>query len=468
MHTLADRTPALARAGNFWSRILNPADREMVRHLAHSGFITGLDDSLSEIAKAALGGGYVLRDSVDIPWQPSNVMTLGPDLQERIVVLWSDADLDGVGGWWAVSRPTSFTLGLEDHATIELTLPDSTTIILSSNGCEYYLFPAEGESDGLPVSALDMRTKWLVPIPSNIRPQVLEIPGRFLVAGIDFQWMPGVLVFTENPHALFKDSIVCQSAWVEVPYMFGYAQGVDGLQAPKRAVAHFQQRAQTASTLRAALVELLGRRIADTTRWVTSVQAYCTTRVYQLDDGTSLTIEYPHHEYAVGDVITAGTVIGLGIDTWGPNRDDPNWFAVCPWGDGLPLSVVSPFAAKDLYIPNAPCRFEAYEEVAGKLHVRPWLPGNQDDSHSELERYWAWIKAAEQAQGVYLNDILGLAAEGDDVMINALQFYFENGLSEHALVIYLDPAVISTSDKQRVRKFLEAERLHDTVYILLP
>jgi len=468
MRTTSDRVPALARAGNFWSTTLRSQDREMVRHLAHTAFLSAMDEQMEATVTSVLGGGWTLQDSLDIPWNPSDVVMVGPDLQERLATLWASEGSPSGVGWWATARPTEYTLGADDHGFIQVTLPDNSSILISTYHWDYCLFPAEGETDGLPISPLDLRPKWLVPVPLTTRPQVLEIPGRFLVSGIDFQWMPGLLVFEENPHQLFSESISCQSGWILSEYALSYAQGVDMPLAPTRAVAFFQMEAQTPHTLLRALAELIGRVVIEEGRWVTGVMAYGSTRVYQLDDGQSITLECAHYDYQIGDFIPAGSVLGGGIQVWGPGRSDNSWYKHCPWDDGLDLSTVSPFRDTGLYIPNAPCRFEAYDTTGAKLHVRPWLPGRTDNSHVELQRYWAWIRAAEIASGKYLNDVLALAVEGDDVMIHALDFFFDYGLVRHSIVIHLDPAVINSSEKARLVSFLERERLHDIVYIILP
>lgn len=469
MRTLDDRTPALSRAGNFWSTILRVQDRELVRHMAHTAFLARVDDALESTARACIGGGWTLQDSVEIPWNPADVLLMGPDLQERALTLWAEEGAAEGTGFWVTSRPTEFTLGRADGAFIELTLPDMTTFVYQAGGCDYIVFPVEGEEELLPVPSLDLRPKWIVPCPLSTRPHVIEVPGRFLVAGIDFIWQTGALIFEENPHALFQESIVCQAAWVHESQVMVFAQGVDLPEAASGAVAVFQQEAQTPETLRRALAEILRRPVAERDRLVTTVQSYCTTRVYQLDGEEMITVDYAHDDYAVGDVIPAGAVIGGGVEVYGSRVGaSGSWWRKCPWEDGLLLRDVSPFKSTGIYIPNAPCRFEAYATTGGNLHVRPWLPGTADDYFAELQRYWNWIKSAEIQSDKYLNDILGLAAEGDDTMINALDFYFENGLKDHAIVIYFDPLVITSEERLRCEAFLERERMHNVMYIVLP
>lgn len=460
MHTIADRTPALRRAGSFWHQMLVSDQREQARHMAHASFLTALDDELKAAARALVGGGWEQRDSLALPWEPSNVVMVGPDLQERLLTLWAEDGAAEGTGMWIAARPMDYDLGRGDHAQIQVTLPDGSDIILKADSCNYYLFPAEGENDELPVVALDLRPKWLVPVPLDVRPISLEVPGRMLVAGIDFICQPGALVFQENPHFLFSDRLICQGAWLFTGYAFNYSQAADLVTARQRHIALFQQEAQSPTTVLGALAELTGREIAEADALVTAVKSFCSYQSYTLDNERQLDIPYAHYDYVVGDQIFKGDLIGGGIQVWGPKPAEPHWYKHCVWGEGFMLSQIAPF--ETLLIPNAPVRFEAYATTGGKLHVRPHLPGDA----AELTRFWAWIKSAEIASGFYLNDVIGLSLVGDEINLNGVDFWFENGLALKAIVIHLDNMVLTGAEREKCIAFLQREKLVDYPYIV--
>jgi hypothetical protein len=334
--------------------------------------------------------------------------------------------------------------------------------VLKTDTCEYILLPVSGEAaEAIP--AEDLRVKWAVPIPPGCRPAVIAIDSRYLTLGIDFTLQRNTLIFREDPHQLFSagGKIHVLAGWRHQTYTLDYTLQVDHPAPSQRHVAYFYRSAQTAASLQKALAEVAGRVVLETSQEITQVQQWCDATIYTLRDGTRLEIDYAHVPYEVGDYLRAGEILGGGIRVAGGRQGQPHWYREFNFREGLPSETVSPF--QGLLIPDHPVRFEAYEDAGDKLHVRPHLPGDE----VTLANYWTWIKAAELANGYYLNDVLELAAVDDTVELNGLDFFFENGLNEHALIIELDQQYLGSGMVAVLRKFIEREKLHNAVPIVL-
>lgn len=459
MRHFEDKVGTFGRLGNFWSERTTLSTRADARHMSHAPLLTGSNFSLDQSALGLEGGGWAFASDIDLTWDPFNVAIIGPDLQERIITEFA-TEL-GVK-MFIIRRPLEGSLAGSGDVLVLFPYQGVENYVLRSSDCNYILLPVSGATpEAVPVE--DLRVKWIVPIPQNIRPTVIAVGSRFLVLGIDFVLQQGALIFREDPFKLFSSQgkIHVVSAWKQQSFLLDYTLQVDHPAPSQQKVAYFYRSVQTAHSLRDALAEVAGRLVMSDGFEVAEVQQWCDAMIYISKDGRRLEIPYHHTPYQVGDFIAAGAILGGGIRVGGGRQDQPHWYREFNFGEGLPSSVVSPFP--DLLIPDQPVRFEAYEDTGSKLHVRPHLPG--DDA--VRENYWHWIKQAELASGYYLNDILNIGDVGDSVYVNGLDFYFENGLNMFALIVELDEQVLGPGLVTALTQFVMREKLHNTVPIIL-
>lgn len=462
MRHLDDKIGFFGRRGTFWHEGTTPNTRTLVQHMSHSAALHGADRVIERAINGVNTGGAVYSVNFEVPWKPLDVVTLGADLQARFVAQW--AEEYGDPAMFVIRRPATVSLAGEGNVLITWPEPGPDTFILQTTECEYILLPVDGETPDA-IDVQDLETRWAVPIPLDTRPCVISVGGRYLVAGIDFMYQRGVLIFKENPYEIFKDNsfLHCLSGWHDETYLLDYTLATDYDAAAQRAVNYFYRSSQSPVALRNALADISGRWVTDADIHIAEVQSWCGYLVYRTTDGRRLEIPYRHDPYEVGDFIPAGEIFGGGIRVGGGRPNGGMWHRAYDWSAGIPLEEISPFTG--LTIPDAPMRFEAAEAVGGTFHVRPHVLAN-DPGNNQLANYWEWIKMAELASGLYLNDIFGFASVGDNEARNGVDFYFEHCLGEKGLVIELDQSNLGGRAYERCRAFAEKHKLHNTVLLI--
>lgn len=460
MRRFEDRVSTFSRVGAFWYEGVDGPTKALARHLSHAASVSGVDRTIERARNGLLHGGCVFRTHLDLPWRPDQVTALGADMQARIVETWSGSEA-GVS-YFVVRRPETDTLPGDAEVSLSLPAGADPDFILSVPGCQYLLFPVVGGTPDA-ISPEDLELKWLVPVPTNSYPAVIAVGDRYLTAGVDFQVQRGALVFREDPFPLFQDQecLHCLAAWVDESYLLDYPLAADHGGVAAQGVVTFLREGQSALTLRNALADIAGRVVLSTAATVSTAQQWCDRWIYELSDGQRLEIDYAHDPYLPGTYLPAGTLFGGGIRVEGGRPGNEMWHRVFNWSRGIPMGEISPFSG--LTIPDHPLRFEAGPANGDTFRVRAWLSGEPDT----LARYWSWIDSCEDATGRYLNDALGLSAEGETVYHNGVDFFFQHGLGEKALVVELNRAHLGGQAYQRCVDFAKKEKLHNTVLIIL-
>lgn len=461
MRNFEDKVGVFSRVGAFWYEGTDATTKALARHLAHAPGITGADRVIEQAQRGLLDGGRVFRTNIDLPWRPDQVSTLGADLQARVLSVWGGSDA-GVS-YFVIRRPDVEML--PGQGAVSLTLPggDNPDFTLTVNGCSYLLFPvAGGTPDAIDPS--DLELKWLVPIPPEVSPAVIAVGNRYLIAGVDFQLQRGALVFREDPFIIFQDRefLHCLSAWTDGHYLFNYPLLVDHTRPSSQAVVTFLRQGQSTHALRDALADVAGRVVLSTAVTISTARQWCDCWIYLLSDGRELEIDYVHEPYGPGDYLPAGALFGGGIRVdggGGPGRGA--WYRIFNWSQGLPMDDISPFAG--LTIPDQPVKFEAYAVHGDNFHVRAWLPGNEE----VRARYWQWTRQCELTTGRHLNEVFSFTAVDEVAYRNGIDFFFEHCLGEKALVVELDRALLGGAAYQRCVDFVQREKLHNTVLIIL-
>ncbi len=456
----ADKTGTFGRRGSFWSARTTEATKALARRLSHMAMQSGAERIVDRAACGLSGGGVTYARCFDLPWYPLSVGVLGADLQARFLGRFTeDYNAPGI---IVIRRPNEESFPGDSNTLVAWPVAGAENYVLQAGPCEYVLLPVEGGDAYVP-DVQDYRTRWVVPIPRGVRPASIAVGSRRLIAGVDFTLQNGALIFREDPQDIFRgcDFLHCLAGWIDVPYFLDYTLAADYDRPATQALNAYLKRHRSAPALLLALADLAGRTVASRTLEIAERHQHCLGTRYRTVDNETFDIDYNHTAYSPGDVIDAGSVIGGGIRVADGRPGSGMWHRQFDWSGGLDLGRLCPFPG--LTIPDAPVRFECAEQTGSIFHVRPHLQG----SPVALARYWRWLKACDIRNGTSLNAVFAFDTVGQDLAVNGVDFYFQHLLGEKALIVALDARKLGARCRDRCLRFLEQERMQNTVTIIL-
>jgi hypothetical protein len=444
-----NRHKVFSRLGSFWHQnTADGFDRSFARALSRVPDLCAAPSRMSAAVDWLSGHNTTRSGHGTRRFRSTDVKVIGPDLQKRLL----EKHGLGSGTRFVVMRPLEDKAGVEGHGSLQTEPGDDFERMVDDDG-SILLFPMpDGEFD-IQVDPAVLRPVFLLPWPHGHRPVSLFSTNRDLTCGIDYTCADGLLVFRENPAAIFNDGLVHYRDAEEErrPFMAYTLQG-DFRSAGRRVSAYMRDRTSVKS-LELAAAEFAGLVVPEVGGTVGRTRVNIDgSASYELDDGV-LDVGYPHQLLSHDMQVAPDEVVGGVFSIMGPTTArHQSWYRRLHWNEGLLLDGVSPVSG--ITIPDQPCLVEAYDETDGLIHVRMHLQGDGD----KLSRFWHRIKRAELAGHTPLNAYFEFSAAGETTTVNALDFYFEHLLGRRALIVQIDEGRIGGERASRLREFIHREK----------
>lgn len=419
--------------------------RSMARLSEANSAISDLQLALERMA-GINDNSYAFRT---LSFSPKAVGVIGGDLNLRVKAKWSD----GVSGYVVYRRPTTYDEQMQKWVSF-MTANDQADEILQTEDCEYILAPAFDEEVTGGISDLnDLRTKYVIPIPYDVTPQVILTPKGYWVQGIDFITTLGALITPHDPNLAFPNGkITCQMLQRRSSSWFDYIWQVDNVTSSGIFIANYYRNTQNPGAFASAIAEACGLQVLPWDATLLEVDTFCRFRYYRFDQGLLIT-DYPHDPMEAGLFYRKGTVIGDAVKVYSrPQGATWTWFRQLDWSAGLSLDGITPFSG--LVAPDRPCRTYANGQTGGNIHAAITLDGDEQVQ----TKFWNHVGNAEIISGNYLNTVIGLSGPNDVKYVNPVDIYWQYLLSDRALIIELKTAVMGDYWDKRARAFIEREK----------
>ena len=444
-----NRGSAVVRLGSFWTSVVPKEPRQLVRSLSRLVEANSANSDL-EIAFERLAGqnanSYAFRT---LAFNPAAVGVIGGDLNLRLKTQWGD----GTQTYVVYRRPMNYGRMLEKWLSF-MTVDESVSEILQTEGEEYIIAPAFNEEEvGTQINVDDLRTKYVVPVPFGVWPQVILTTDGYWIQGEDFVTTLGAIVTPHDPIKAFPNGkITCQMLQRTAPSWMDYILQVDDMTSSGKFVAQYYRDSQNPGSFRKAIAEAAGLSVMLWDSRLDEVTTFGRYTYYRFTEGLIIT-DYPHTLMPADTHYPEGTIIGGGVKTYAqPQGGGWGWFRELDWSAGLPLDSLTPF--KGLTVPDQPCRAFSVAETAGNVHARIQLQGDQDTQ----DRYWAHVAQGEITTGNYLNSVVGLSSTSDVKFINPMDIYWEYFLAQRVIVIELQTATMGDYWHKRALNFIAREK----------
>lgn len=436
-------TKSLARAGSFWTQILRPQDRPTAGALARLAFQSASAEA-ADVLQARLDGERRVIRHAALPFE--HVVQVGMSLNARQRTHSGDFDV--------VSRPSSDDGFAGSDSFIPILDSTGSDMPGAAEWGDYLLFPRNETSPTLARHFALQEVRYIVQVPQNLHIDALQDEaGNVLYAGVDF-WRVGdtQLLMQDSPHALFPNgALLIVSGWEDPTSAFSQALGIDTLpgkfvwrwirgvtgspEAFRRAVAEaagllvFQQDA----TIHAVISELDG-----STTYVTSTEV--------------LRARYPHTPLVDGQTVLEGEIVGGEGLTVTSGNSSSRWYRALDWSAGLSLDGLCPVAG--ITVADAEVLAEVVATAGGKLLVEFPVGGAPED----VTAFWGHVRRSETRSGKYLSDALPVAVLGDTCPVNPLDFFLQNQLGEHLMIVDLALSDMSPLLQERARAFIQRNK----------
>lgn len=420
--------------GDFWYRQVNTTSTTggvgFARSFSHLCDATTAVDGVDVIAKRVTGDNINYEANVTIPFNPASVYTINLDLSTRSVT----GTLPSI----TITRPGKYTL--TDVAALQIdnltaSPPDASeyTIdgVLGDTEIPYLFFPVQDSN--VVVNSQEARPLYYIPIPIHISPVAVLSKTRELSVGSSFTTHPGYMLFYESPHTLFPDNvIVCRSAYVTSKNINKYTLQTDGITSTGKYIARYMRATHSAVALRLALAESAMLPILEEDSTLEYVYNTQLETVYEFDTCVLRVPYYVEHPaLIVGETYDAGTIIGedyIKVFSASSTPASPSWYRHADlqttWtSSGFDISTLTPFTVT---VPDATCTFQTNGTVP-HLKMSGFTGGGTSD-------YWTFVNQSETYTGKYIASVTGATA---GATANALDFYFDNMLSNNTIIIKL-------------------------------
>lgn len=452
-----NRVAVMSRLGSFWTNVMKPEPRNVSRSMSRlieaNSAVSDLQLAFDRMA-GENNNNYAWR-TVSFP--PNAVGVIGGDLNLRLRTTWGTDTQTFV----VYRRPMNYGRMLEKWLSF-MTVDETVSEILETEGEEYILAPAFDEVEvGTQINLMDLRTKYVVPVPFGVWPQVILTATGYWIQGEDFVTTLGAIVTPHDPLLAFPDGkITCQMLQRTAPSWMDYILGVDDMDSSGKFVARYYRDSQNPGTFRSAIAEASGLTVLPWDAYLQEVTAFGRYTYYRFDLGLLVT-NYPHTPMTAGAFYEEGTIIGEGVKVYSqPQGGNWGWFRELDWSAGMSLDTLTPFLG--LTVPDRPCRAYATSETDGNIHARIQIEGDQDVQ----DKYWNYVAYGENTTLNYLNTVINLASVNDVKYVNPLDIYWQYFLAQNAIVIELETAAMGDYWDKRARSFIAREKPCGSIVIL--
>ena len=452
-----NRVAVMSRVGDFWTSVVPQEPRQVVRSLARLVEANSANADL-QLAYDRMAGAnnnsYAFRT---LSFLPGAVGVIGGDLNLRLRTQWGD----GTQTYVIYRRPMNYGAMLEKWLSF-MTVNKAANEVLQTEGEEYILSPAFGEVDvGAQIDLMDLRTKYVIPIPFGVWPQVILTQDGYWIQGEDFVTTLGAIITPHDPLLAFPGGrITCQMLQRSSSSWMDYILQVDDMISSGQFVAQYYRGSQNPGAFRKAIAEASGLVVLPWDGFLQEVATFGRYAYYRFDTGLLVT-DYPHTAMAANAFYAKGTIIGDGVKVYSqPQGGGWGWFRQLDWSAGLSLDGLTPF--DELKVPDQPCRAYATTETDGNIHARIQISGDQ----ATQDLYWKYVETAENITGNYLNSVVGLSSVNDVKFVNPLDIYWQYFLSKNAIVIELQTAAMGDYWNKRALSFIAREKPCGSIVIL--
>lgn len=429
MNNLADnRYLVFGKIGSFWSEKLKGQSRQFAKALLSFSKITSATDELIQSMRNLSNNSNALMGNVVVSFTPRDVAVLGPDLQKRIITVYSPE--------------ASKSLAFSSRYPAELppvSLPSNTTLseaakeclrLGSNNYISLNINTAEIDPDLNVLTEQDvLSNKYLVPIPDDLTIIQIKTHDKTLLCGIDFEQSQGVLILNQQPSSLFPNhKIFAVSAIKRITNILNYSLAVEPVHGDLSRIAAYYRYTQSAKTFELAVARACDFFVFEHDSLLLRASGNFYKRIYEFDTGT-VAIDYPHDKLTVGATYKAGTVLGNIVEVITQNNlSETEWYTQVQWTQGLDMSFLGPY--KNLVMPSG---FISAHRPVGSPHVQLSVTGDS----WEKTHYWEQCALGESVTGEYLKDLdeLDNISEGETKQVNGIALLFKYVLKEKAWVL---------------------------------
>lgn len=410
--------------GSFWGRSLTPAAKQQARGLVRSSEKNATQDPLLRAARGLAFGKVDTEGRIGIDVNPASILTLGPDLQARVVTDFQDSS----GTKWQIKTVPSYASLSSSPGWVAILTEDMRRVLATENGGVLLVPVPDGEaSNGFSLTG----TQWAMPLPYDVRPISFLTKRGLRVVGVDFVISGGFAIFSESPFELFDLPVVevfsrqtdRRSRW-----LFPLGLDYDSDSAAQAAVLYRGN--QSTAQFARAVVASMGYSVLPTDSQLLHVSPFGEGFRYTFDS-VVIYANYPHAPMVIG-AYAAGTVIGGLVRAVSASNARDLWWRTLDWAEGLSLDALTPLSgiiAPDNYVQSATTTESAAHP--GHWHSRINLLGDPDT----LDKFWKHQEQGEEASGVFLSDALGISGEGATGQVNPLEFFFTHFLDNRGVVV---------------------------------
>jgi hypothetical protein len=304
------RSSMYVSSGDFWYRVLNESSRPLARSLARLAEASPLATLLESAPAWLADNGAPVVTNLPVDVNPNDIVTVGLDLQARIVSPGTDGSVyvvrfspdAGAGGRRAA--PGAPEPSVDGEFVVVPVSPDST--------------------DAWYIPASNRQTVWLVPLPAGITPLSIRVGSRDWIAGIDFDNYPGAILCRHAPDHLVTRgrTMMLTAARVSRKCVFSYPARSDVASGTGKHVMSYLRDKTTSGGLLKALAEVAGMTVLEQAGVLREVVVLSAGADYVFDYGR-VSVPYIHTALEVGTEYPAGLVVGesLQVRARGARRD---------------------------------------------------------------------------------------------------------------------------------------------------
>lgn len=430
MNNLADnKYLVFGKLGSFWSEKLKGQSRDFAKALIGLSKITSATDELIQPMRNLSNNAHAMMGNIVLSFAPRDVAVLGPDLQKRLITVYSP---DATKKLAFSSRPSPKNDTIPTPINVTLSQTAQECLRLGNNNyLSLTVNSADPDPDIYVLTEQDvLLNKYLVPIPDDLTVIQIRTHERVLLCGIDFEQGQGVLIFNEQPSSLFPNhKIFVTSAIKKIDNLLNYSVAVEPVHGDISHIAAYYRYAQAAKTFELAVARACDFFVFEENSLLLRASGNFYKRIYEFDTGT-VAVEYPHDKLIVGTTYKAGTVLGNAIRVFSQlDLSAVNWYRQFSWSGGLDMSALGPYEGVTM-----PSGFVSAYRPVGSPHVQLNVTGTT----FAKQNYWNQCASGEIASGQYLKDIipeLAGIAEGETRQIDGIALLFEYVLKEKAWIM---------------------------------
>lgn len=449
---LVNKHSLMGKLGSFWGQSLTPASLTIARRLAHFVDHTSALGDLQSIVDHAAAEERLPFEHKTVSFEPSEVIVMDEELQERIRFRFATDVDDG----YSIMRLNPQYMTQEGWTGI---LEEFGESIIITEGGALLLFPDDSPGSFFKMDATQPIFSLL--IPPDLVIESIEHEDRLMLCGVDFYHQPGLLVFHERPDTLFPDRrLLVRSGYTAKPCLFNYTLSLDDNKGAFAPVTDYMGGNLSSKAFERAIATAAGLKVTAVDLTVLSVrQGVGSAMSYSTTEGI-LDVEYAHEALVEGQFIPKGTVIGGAVRVLSLENSSGAWWRATNWSAGMSLDPVC--SVKGLTAPDAPILVDAVEQTGADIHARLHFLGEP----ANLARFWTQNKQNEVKLSRFLNEVVGLSDVNDKKRVNAIDFLFENLFGIKSIVVELQTRSLGDYYHNRALAFIHREKPVNVVTII--